>query len=86
MPATLIGHTRSICSKRSSRILFEIHGDRRYADDPAIVCGFAKLGDVEVCLIGQQKGPRYETAAASKFCDAETRRLPKGASGDEARR
>ena len=34
----------------------EIHGDRRYADDPAIVCGFAKLGDVEVCLIGQQKG------------------------------
>jgi acetyl-CoA carboxylase carboxyl transferase subunit alpha len=34
----------------------EIHGDRRYADDPAIVCGFAKLGDVEVCVIGQQKG------------------------------
>lgn len=34
----------------------EIHGDRRYADDPAIVCGFAKLGDVELCLIGQQKG------------------------------
>ena len=34
----------------------EIHGDRRYADDPAIVCGFAKLGDAEVCVIGQQKG------------------------------
>jgi acetyl-CoA carboxylase carboxyl transferase subunit alpha len=34
----------------------EIHGDRRYADDPAIVCGFAKLDDKEVCVIGQQKG------------------------------
>jgi acetyl-CoA carboxylase carboxyl transferase subunit alpha len=34
----------------------EIHGDRRYADDPAIVCGFAKLEGFEVCVIGQQKG------------------------------
>ena len=22
----------------------EIHGDRRYADDAAVVCGFARLG------------------------------------------
>ena len=34
----------------------EIHGDRRYADDPAIVCGFARLDGEEVVLIGQQKG------------------------------
>lgn len=34
----------------------EIHGDRRYADDPAMVCGFAKLGEHEVCVVGQQKG------------------------------
>jgi acetyl-CoA carboxylase carboxyl transferase subunit alpha len=34
----------------------EIHGDRRYSDDPAIVCGFARLGAHEVCVIGQQKG------------------------------
>ncbi len=34
----------------------EIHGDRRYYDDPAIVCGFAKIGDKEVAVIGQQKG------------------------------
>lgn len=34
----------------------EIHGDRRYADDPAMVCGFAKLDDIEVCVVGQQKG------------------------------
>ncbi|CAN5687605.1 acetyl-CoA carboxylase carboxyltransferase subunit alpha [soil metagenome] len=34
----------------------EIHGDRRYADDAAMVCGFARLGSKEVAVIGQQKG------------------------------
>lgn len=34
----------------------EIHGDRRYADDPAIVSGFARLDGHEVAVIGQQKG------------------------------
>ncbi|NNE66004.1 MAG: acetyl-CoA carboxylase carboxyltransferase subunit alpha [Pyrinomonadaceae bacterium] len=34
----------------------EIHGDRRYADDAALVCGFARIGDREVAVIGQQKG------------------------------
>ena len=34
----------------------EIHGDRRYADDPAMICGFAKLDKYEVGVIGQQKG------------------------------
>ncbi len=34
----------------------EIHGDRRYADDAAIICGFAKLGGIEAAVIGQQKG------------------------------
>lgn len=34
----------------------EIHGDRRYSDDAAIVCGFAKLDGREVVVIGQQKG------------------------------
>lgn len=34
----------------------ELHGDRRYADDPALVAGFAKLDDMEVLVVGQQKG------------------------------
>jgi len=34
----------------------EIHGDRRYADDPAMITGFARLDGMEVCVIGQQKG------------------------------
>jgi acetyl-CoA carboxylase carboxyl transferase subunit alpha len=34
----------------------EIHGDRRYSDDPALVCGFANLDGQPVVVIGQQKG------------------------------
>jgi len=34
----------------------EIHGDRRFADDAAMICGFAKLNELEVAVIGQQKG------------------------------
>ncbi|MEK7722839.1 MAG: acetyl-CoA carboxylase carboxyltransferase subunit alpha, partial [Acidobacteriota bacterium] len=34
----------------------EVHGDRRYADDPALVCGFALFEGIEVAVIGQQKG------------------------------
>jgi acetyl-CoA carboxylase carboxyl transferase subunit alpha len=34
----------------------EIHGDRRYAEDAALVCGFAKIDNTEVVVIGQQKG------------------------------
>ena len=34
----------------------ELHGDRRYADDSALVCGFATLEGREVAVIGQQKG------------------------------
>lgn len=34
----------------------EIHGDRAFADDPAIVAGFAFFGDQPVFILGQQKG------------------------------
>ncbi|MDP2903990.1 MAG: acetyl-CoA carboxylase carboxyl transferase subunit alpha [Methylovulum sp.] len=34
----------------------ELHGDRTYADDPAIVCGMALLGEHPVMIIGHQKG------------------------------
>lgn len=34
----------------------EVHGDRRFADDPAMITGFARLDGEEVCVIGQQKG------------------------------
>jgi acetyl-CoA carboxylase carboxyl transferase subunit alpha len=34
----------------------ELHGDRAIGDDRAIRCGFARLGDFRVVLIGHQKG------------------------------
>jgi acetyl-CoA carboxylase carboxyl transferase subunit alpha len=34
----------------------ELHGDRHYRDDKAIVGGFAQLNDYKVMIIGHQKG------------------------------
>jgi len=34
----------------------ELHGDRMYRDDPAIVCGLARLEDRPVVVIAHQKG------------------------------
>jgi acetyl-CoA carboxylase carboxyl transferase subunit alpha len=34
----------------------EIHGDRRFADDPAMICGMARFHGEEVLVIGTQKG------------------------------
>lgn len=34
----------------------EVKGDRRFADDPAIVCGFGLFHGRPVCVIGHQKG------------------------------
>jgi acetyl-CoA carboxylase carboxyl transferase subunit alpha len=34
----------------------EVRGDRRYADDPALVCGFALFHGRPVCVVGHQKG------------------------------
>jgi acetyl-CoA carboxylase carboxyl transferase subunit alpha len=34
----------------------EIHGDRRFGDDPALVCGLALYHDQPVAVMGHQKG------------------------------
>jgi acetyl-CoA carboxylase carboxyl transferase subunit alpha len=34
----------------------ELHGDRAYADDPAIICGLARIDGQPVMVIGHQKG------------------------------
>ncbi len=34
----------------------ELHGDRTFADDPAIVGGIGKLEDISVVIVGHQKG------------------------------
>jgi acetyl-CoA carboxylase carboxyl transferase subunit alpha len=34
----------------------ELHGDRRFADDPALICGFANFHDLPVAVLAHQKG------------------------------
>jgi len=34
----------------------ELHGDRHFGDDPAVMCGLARLGGHKVMLIGHHKG------------------------------
>ncbi len=34
----------------------ELHGDRRFGDDPAIVAGFARFDGESVAIVGHQKG------------------------------
>lgn len=48
----------------------ELHGDRRYGDDPAIVTGFARIGPspgLKVLLVGHQKGKETGEKIACHF-------------------
>ena len=46
---------------------FELHGDRRYSDDPAIVGGLARLGGDPVMVIGHQKGRDIKSRTYRNF-------------------
>jgi acetyl-CoA carboxylase carboxyl transferase subunit alpha len=56
------------------QILFEdfaeIHGDRAFADDPAMVCGMARFRGTAVMVIGQQKGHDTKQRVARNFGQA----------------
>ena len=45
----------------------EIHGDRRFADDKAIVTGLARMGGQKVMLIGHHKGRDTKEKIACNF-------------------
>jgi len=45
----------------------ELHGDRRYGDDPAIVTGLARIGPLKVMLVGHQKGKQTSEKIACHF-------------------
>ena len=34
----------------------EIHGDRHFSDDKAMICGLARINGDSICIIGHQKG------------------------------
>ena len=51
--------SRPTCLEYVKQILddfTELHGDRRFGDDRAILAGFARLNGWKICFIGQQKG------------------------------
>jgi acetyl-CoA carboxylase carboxyl transferase subunit alpha len=45
----------------------ELHGDRVFGDDEAIVAGFARIGDHRVAVVGQQKGADTEENVRRSF-------------------
>lgn len=45
----------------------ELHGDRAYRDDPAIVGGFARIDGMKCILIGQEKGNDTESRVQRNF-------------------
>lgn len=45
----------------------ELHGDRLYADDQAMVCGIARLNNTPVAIISQQKGRDIKENLARNF-------------------
>ena len=56
------------------RLLFEdfheLHGDRAYGDDPAMIAGFARYHGRYVAVIGQQKGRDTKQRVALNFGQA----------------
>jgi acetyl-CoA carboxylase carboxyl transferase subunit alpha len=45
----------------------ELHGDRRFGDDPAMVTGFARIGPLKVMVVGHQKGKETSEKIACHF-------------------
>ena len=45
----------------------ELHGDRGFGDDRAVLCGFAKLDQRKVMVIGHEKGRTYKERTACYF-------------------
>ncbi len=45
----------------------ELHGDRRFGDDPAIVTGFARLGSIKCLVVGHQKGRTTQEKLSCHF-------------------
>lgn len=52
---------------RICRDFCELHGDRRYGDDPAIVTGFGRIGSRKVLIVGHQKGRSTQEKLSCHF-------------------
>lgn len=45
----------------------ELHGDRLFRDDPAVICGLAQIGKRSCVVIGQEKGNDTESRMERNF-------------------
>jgi acetyl-CoA carboxylase carboxyl transferase subunit alpha len=45
----------------------ELHGDRHFGDDPAMITGFGRIGPHKVMIVGHQKGRTTEEKIACHF-------------------
>ena len=53
--------------KRICRDFAELHGDRRFGDDPAIITGFGRIGAHKCLVIGHNKGRTTQEKIACHF-------------------
>ena len=59
---TIMDYATKMCDE-----FLELHGDRVFGDDPALVGGFARIGDVRFMLLGHKKGRDIDENIASNF-------------------
>ena len=71
--------------KYLSSNFIELHGDRYFGDDPAVISGVGSFGDYKVAWIGQQKGKNTKENLL-EFRDDETRRLSESFKNNEISR
>jgi acetyl-CoA carboxylase carboxyl transferase subunit alpha len=59
-------HTLELLAAMATDVI-EIHGDRFFGDDPAIVAGFATIGGFRIAFVGHQKGADVEENIRRNF-------------------
>ncbi|MFN8619478.1 MAG: acetyl-CoA carboxylase carboxyltransferase subunit alpha [Chloroflexota bacterium] len=59
-------HTLELLATMATDVI-ELHGDRFFGDDPAIVAGFATFGGVRAVFVGHQKGAEVEENIRRNF-------------------
>ncbi|MGH2406931.1 MAG: acetyl-CoA carboxylase carboxyltransferase subunit alpha [Candidatus Limnocylindrales bacterium] len=59
-------HALELLARMATDVV-ELHGDRLFRDDPAIVAGFARLDGRAIVYVGQQKGAEVEENVRRNF-------------------
>jgi acetyl-CoA carboxylase carboxyl transferase subunit alpha len=57
-----VDYIKSLCEEFT-----EIHGDRAFRDDPAVICGLCKIGGEKFMLVAQEKGCDTESRLKRNF-------------------